>query len=300
MFSKELRTEAQENLENKISKYESVAKKTKRNINSLYLERTKLKTRLDNSMTLINKFRNTPQEINFRVSKIKINMNRYQGILDAAEEQYKNDVTTAGGTVAAGLATGVGVAALAPSAAMAIATTFGTASTGAAISTLSGAAATNAALAWLGGGSLAAGDAGIAGGETLLALAGPIGWAIGGVGLATGGLIANGKNKKAAEEMNRKAAKVQAEIRKQQAVNFEIRKMITLTRNDTNDLANRVRQISKFSKDYSTLDNQKKQLLITFVNNVQASSEHLNMVLGRNRKFIKGNSGVRREKSKEQ
>ena len=76
--------------------------------------------------------------------------------------------------------------------------------------------------------------------------------------------------------------------------------MITLTRNDTNDLANRVRQISKFSKDYSTLDNQKKQLLITFVNNVQASSEHLNMVLGRNRKFIKGNSGVRREKSKEQ
>ena len=300
MFSKELRTEAQENLENKISKYESVAKKTKRNINSLYLERTKLKKRLDNSMTLINKFRNTPQEINFRVSKIKINMNRYQGILDAAEEQYKNDVTTAGGTVAAGLATGVGVAALAPSAAMAIDTTFGTASTGAAISTLSGAAATNAALAWLGGGSLAAGGAGIAGGETLLALAGPIGWAIGGVGLATGGLIANGKNKKAAEEMNRKAAKVQAEIRKQQAVNFEIRKMITLTRNDTNDLANRVRQISKFSKDYSTLDNQKKQLLITFVNNVQASSEHLNMVLGRNRKFIKGNSGVRREKSKEQ
>ena len=300
MFSKELRTEAQENLENKISKYESVAKKTKRNINSLYLERTKQKKRLDNSMTLINKFRNTPQEINFRVSKIKINMNRYQGILDAAEEQYKNDVTTAGGTVAAGLATGVGVAALAPSAAMAIATTFGTASTGAAISTLSGAAATNAALAWLGGGSLAAGGAGIAGGETLLALAGPIGWAIGGVVLATGGLIANGKNKKAAEEMNRKAAKVQAEIRKQQAVNFEIRKMITLTRNDTNDLANRVRQISKFSKDYSTLDNQKKQLLITFVNNVQASSEHLNMVLGRNRKFIKGNSGVRREKSKEQ
>ncbi|MEO5286407.1 hypothetical protein [Limosilactobacillus allomucosae] len=299
MFNKELRTEAQENLESKISKYESVAKKTKRNINSLYLERTKLKKRLDNSMTLINEFRNTPQEFNFRVSKIKINMNRYQGILDAAEEQYKNDVTTAGGTAAAGLATGVGVAALAPSAAMAIATTFGTASTGAAISTLSGAAATNAALAWLGGGSLAAGGAGIVGGETLLALAGPVGWAIGGVGLATGGLIANGKNKKAAEEMNRKAAKVQAEIRKQQAVNVEIRKMTTLTRNDTNDLANRARQISKFSKDYSTLDNQKKQLLITFVNNVQASSEHLNMVLGRNRKFIKGNSGVRREKSKE-
>lgn len=136
MFNKGLRKEAQENLENKISKYELVAKKNKNDINYLYLKRTNLKEQLDNSMTLINEFRNTPRDFDFKVSKIQINMKRYQGILDAAEEQYKNDITTAGGAVAAGIATGVGVAALAPSAAMAIATTFGTASTGAAISTL--------------------------------------------------------------------------------------------------------------------------------------------------------------------
>lgn len=240
-------------------------------------------------MTLINEFRNTPRDFDFKVSKIQINMKRYQGILDAAEKQYKNDITTAGGAVAAGIATGVGVAAFAPSAAMAIATTFGTASTGAAISTLSGAAATNAALAWLGGGSLAAGGAGIAGGEAFLALAGPLGWAIGGAGLAAGGLIANGKNKKAAEEMNRKAAKVQAEIRKQQAINVEVGKMIELTQEDTKDLTNRIGKIYGFSRNYLVLDNQQKQLLMAFVNNVQASSEHLNMVLGKDQKFVNSN-----------
>lgn len=66
---------------------------------------------------------------------------------------------------------------------MAIATTLGTASTGTAISALSGAAATNAALAWLGGGALATGGGGVAAGEAFLALAGPVGWAIGGTEL---------------------------------------------------------------------------------------------------------------------
>ena len=77
----------------------------------------------------------------------------------------------AGGAVAVG----------GPAAAMAIATTFGTASTGAAISSLGGAAAANAALAWLGGGAIAAGGAGMGGGAALLGLFGPIGWGIAGV-----------------------------------------------------------------------------------------------------------------------
>lgn len=54
------------------------------------------------------------------------------------------------------------------SGAMAVAMTFGTASTGTAISTLSGAAATNAAMAWLGGGAAYAGGFGMAGGAMVL------------------------------------------------------------------------------------------------------------------------------------
>ena len=120
-------------------------------------------------------------------------------------------------------------------------------------------------------------------------MAGPLGWAIGGAGLAAGGLIANGKNKKAAEEMNRKAAKVQAEIRKQKAINVEVGKMIELTQEDTKDLTNRIGKIYGFSRNYLVLDNQQKQLLMAFVNNVQASSEHLNMVLGKDQKFVNSN-----------
>src|SRR5699024_9379708 len=101
-----------------------------------------------------------------------------------------------------------------PSAAMAIATTFGTASTGTAISTLSGAAATNAALAWLGGGALAAGGGGTAAGSALLALSGPIGWTIGGVSIATAGLLRNSKNKKVANEARAKEVEVQTQIKR--------------------------------------------------------------------------------------
>ena len=82
-----------------------------------------------------------------------------------------------------------------PSAAMAVATTFGTASTGTAISALSGAAATNAALAWLGGGAIAAGGGGMAAGSTLLALAGPVGWGVSGCVLVGSGLYLNNRNK---------------------------------------------------------------------------------------------------------
>lgn len=93
---------------------------------------------------------------------------------------------------------------------MAIATTYGTASTGTAISTLSGAAATKAALAWLGGGALTAGGGGVVAGETLLAMSGPIGWAIGAAALLGGGLYARSKNIKVAEEAIIERQKVSA------------------------------------------------------------------------------------------
>lgn len=104
-----------------------------------------------------------------------------------------------GASVAAGVTGGVAVASLAPSAAMWVATTFGTASTGTAISTLSGAAATKAALAWLGGGALKVGGAGIAGGKALLALAGPIGWGISGATVVASAALLGRKNKKIAD-----------------------------------------------------------------------------------------------------
>ena len=119
----------------------------------------------------------------------------------------------AGGTGGTVTLAGVGVAALGPSAAVAVATAFGTASTGTAISALSGAAATNAALAWLGGGAVVAGGGGMAAGNALLALAGPVGWTIAGVALAGSAVYLHAKNGEAAREANEHRLEVEGEIR---------------------------------------------------------------------------------------
>ena len=99
-----------------------------------------------------------------------------------------------------GAGVGSGVAMAGSSVLTALATTFGTAGTGAAISSLSGVAATNAILAWIGGGTLAAGGGGMALGSTILGLMGPVGWGIAGISLAGGGWWIRSKNDKAIAE----------------------------------------------------------------------------------------------------
>lgn len=125
--------------------------------------------------TLVNSIANTPKDFQQTFEEIRIERENFT----AAEQYAKEELAAARQSAmssAGGIAAGAAVASMAPTAAMWIATTFGTASTGAAISTLSGAAASQAALAWLGGGALAAGGSGVAGGSALLALAGPVGW----------------------------------------------------------------------------------------------------------------------------
>ena len=77
------------------------------------------------------------------------------------------DETTWQRSVVAGVG-GSLIGGAAGSAAVALVSTYGVASTGTAIATLSGAAAQSATLAWFGGGSLAAGGLGVAGGGAVL------------------------------------------------------------------------------------------------------------------------------------
>ena len=104
------------------------------------------------------------------------------------------------------------MAAFGPTVAMAVATTFGTASTGTAISALSGAAAANAALAWLGSGALAAGGGGMAAGHALLALAGPVGWTVGGLAVAGSGIYLHSRNGDLARKATQERLGVEGEI----------------------------------------------------------------------------------------
>lgn len=143
----------------------------------LYQSRLRSIDLLDLVTDLVNSIANTPKsfvEDIEEVSHKKRSFKESEAFVREELDSARKSAASAGAGVAAGMA----VASIAPSAAMWVATTFGTASTGAAISTLSGAAATNAAMAWLGGGALAAGNA-------FLAMAGPIGWGVAGATLLT-------------------------------------------------------------------------------------------------------------------
>ena len=136
----------------------------------------------------VNRLANSPRGFDRSVREYRIEVDRFENAVHRIETEAARTAALGSGTGVAGATAGVGLAAFGPSVAMAVATTFGTASTGTAISALSGAAATNAALAWLGGGAVAAGGGGTAAGSALLALAGPVGWTIGGLALGLGNL----------------------------------------------------------------------------------------------------------------
>lgn len=192
-----------------ISGYNNSHKKAQKEIRRLY-ERRRISIELILEIeTLINSIANSPKEYGVIVRKIEMERKKFHETEEYAEEAF-HEALKAGVNIAAGVAGGVVVAAAAPPMAMWIATTFGTASTGTAISALSGAAATNAALSWLGGGSLAAGGTGVAGGQTLLMLAGPIGWVITGGVVVVSTSVLSIKNKRIAD----KAAEEEQEIRR--------------------------------------------------------------------------------------
>lgn len=165
----------------------------------LFNQRERAIDLLENVEELINSIANRPKEFDTVIAQIQIEKKQFRDACAFAKKELSAARKSAVGA-GAGVAGGMAVASLAPSAAMWIATTFGTASTGTAISTLSGAVATKAALAWLGGGALAAGGGGVAAGNALLALAGPIGWGIAGASLLTSIILFRHKKMKLDKE----------------------------------------------------------------------------------------------------
>jgi hypothetical protein len=181
------------------------------------------------------------------------------------------------GTAAAGVAVGAGVAAFAPTAALAIATTFGTASTGTAIATLSGAAATNAALAWLGGGALAAGGGGMSAGSALLALAGPVGWGIGAVGIAGGTLLARRKNGKIIDQAQTEEREVRSQTSKLRIVERSAEELKTLTSEHYQGTEGIVDVLEKTApRDFSQFNANQREQLGALINHINALSKLIN------------------------
>ena len=228
---------------------------------------------------LLNSIANKPKEFEKTISDIQAEQKKFRDAEEYAAEAMKAAVKS-GISVAAGVAGGATVASMAPSAAMWVATTFGTASTGTAISTLSGAAATKAALAWLGGGALSAGGAGVAGGQALLALAGPIGWGITGVTTAASVVALGHKNKKIADEAIAEAKKITiagAEVNESSAKIQHLIDETVMLMDDLRDMS-RANTLLR-DANYLELSEKEQYRLGAMVNSTLALAEMLNKTI---------------------
>ena len=215
----------------------------------------------------------SPKDFEKTVAKFRAEADEFTAHVQKAKTQAAQSIKVAGVTGGAGALAGVGVAALAPSAALAIATTFGTASTGTAISALSGAAATNAALAWLGGGAIAAGGGGMAAGGTLLALAGPVGLSIAGLALAGSALYLHTKNRKAAEEATERRLEVEAEIRTLEIAAKSVESLAEQTATYIKGVLVELTWLAEYAPYiYGEFEEAHKQRLQLLVNQVQSLS----------------------------
>lgn len=241
----------------------------------LFYIRKKSLDLIDHVEYLINSIANHPKKFDKDISDINIIKDNFKQICDFAKEELEitqKSALTAGVGVTGGLA----ICNLAPSAAMWVATTFGTASTGTAISTLSGAAATNAALAWLGGGSLAVGGTGVAGGNALLALAGPIGWGIAGATLLASILLLSKNKEKIDKEKKDEIKKIKENT--QRIVKTSKRIKILLEENKslyTSIINNYKKALFVFNKDYNKISEDDKLLLGSIVNETKAISKSI-------------------------
>lgn len=224
---------------------------------------------------------NRPKEYDTTIGRVKKQTQMFEDAVMNLEIESRKVDKTGSAVAGVGAFVGTSIAALGPSAAMAVAMTFGTASTGTAIATLSGAAATKAALAWLGGGALTAGGAGVTGGQAFLALAGPIGWAIGGAALAGGGIYLNYKNKAIAEKAENSIRAVNKEIERITKIDLQVKELCTVTSKLTTITAGLFSKF-KFSgiRDYNAFDDNQVNDLMKLMNLAETLSKQIGIVLG--------------------
>ncbi len=267
-------------------KAELSIKKTNETIDELGCHASDLYDGLNGIQELFDMIRNIPSEKRVQYTKLeKIRLN-WKHQAEKIEQDYKAAAVKNAGGGAAGVGAGVAVAALGPSAAMGIATTFGVASTGTAISALSGAAATNAALAWLGGGALAVGGGGMAAGEAFLTLAGPVGWAIAGVALIGSGLMV-WKTKSDQKKLEGVFTLIsERDAKTYDLATVELNERIIRIKHESELLAEAIERIKGFGTDYDAMTEAQQYELGSFVNLMESSTQLLvNPILGLQPKY---------------
>lgn len=246
----------------------------------LYIQRSRSSDTVLFVERLVNSIANRPKSFDADFAEIESERKKFTDSCEYADRELQEARKAATGA-GAGLAAGASVAFMAPTAAMWIATTFGTASTGTAISTLSGAAATNAALAWLGGGALTAGGGGMAAGNALLALAGPVGWTIAGATLLSSILIFTSKKAKLNKQKNEEIQAIKDNTERVKEMDAKIAALLEETariRTGLNEMLAKAFVLS--GSDYLSLSAEQKQLLGALVNNTKAMAAMFGKTIG--------------------
>ena len=239
---------------------------------SLYLERVRSADAIDNITALVNSIANRPSSFDKEFEEINSDKAEFEDACSFGKRELDNARKSAV-TLGAGVAAGAAVASMAPTAAMWVAMTFGTASTGTAISALSGAAATNAALAWLGGGALAAGGGGVAAGNALLALAGPIGWGIAGATLLTSIVLFSKNKMKLAAEKSKQIESIRANTEAIKELDVDISAILDETVHLREGLAKKfMAALPLYNSDYRALSEQTTHALGDLVRDTRSLS----------------------------
>lgn len=270
-------TELDRMLEESITEYNDAYTQMNDKGMRLFVERSRAVDTISNVENFINSIANKPKSFESDFEEINYNRAQFMDSCEFAERELKAAREAAGGA-GAGLAAGASVAFMGPTAAMWIATTFGTASTGTAISTLSGAAATNAALAWLGGGALTAGGHGIVAGQALLAMAGPIGWSIAGASLLSSILLFTSKKVKLNKQKNEEIEAVKNNTETVKEMDAKLQAILSQTAEIRKSLNEEyLACLTMYQKDYRSLNDDQKRALGSIVNNTKTMAALFNM-----------------------
>lgn len=280
MLNKDYKEQAIKDLQKVDMEYNSIFKKAIRDMERLQRTRTMTIRTIQYVERYVIRLANKPRNFETKIGEIKVRYMKFQQTCKEIQEMEAKQarIGTTNGFGVAGALGGAGLAAFGPTAAMSVAMTFGTASTGTAIASLSGVAATNAALAWLGGGALAAGGGGMAAGQTILALAGPVGWVIGGVSLAGSLLAINMSNKEIAEKTEQSIVTIKKEMERIKEIDAQILSWNEETKTLSNAIMNQLNRVKSFRKiDCSMLNDDEMNELVSLFN----STEVLSKIIGR-------------------
>lgn len=283
---KERRIKSTNELETAQKKTEHAVKLTNEKIEVLGDYTKEMYNRLTRIEVIFELIRHIPSDLKLELDELAEVRIDWKNQVDKIEKDFQLATKKGARIGALGTGAGLAVGALGPSVAMGIATTFGVASTGTAISALTGAAAKSAALAWLGGGALTAGGGGMVAGNLLLAIAGPVGWAVAGIALLSGGgLFLKARNEK--EQLENIFTLISIRDTKSYHLAIvELNERITRIKNETNLLENAIESIHDFGLDYEQMTNQQQYNLGTYVNLMNSSTQLLvNPILGLQPKY---------------